>query len=251
MNANRRGRHGGRAGRRGIAVRREGVLVLDRDGVSHQLRSARREDAAAVQRLLDNLSPRSSYQRFLSACPRTAPYTASLSDPERTLDAVVVTAGSEIIALGSTHPLGSGRAEIALAIADEIQGHGLGTLVLEALAGRARRRGVRRLVGDVLFGNEQMLDVLRHLGLPYTVSVDGGVAEIGIDLVDSIEFRQVVTRRKQQARQASLHDHFGHRPVPRDQGHGHGRRHGGERPAPAPARGGNTPEPKALTAAAR
>lgn len=212
MNAARRGRKGAGAGRRITAGRRDGVLVLDRDGVAHRLRGARPEDAPAIQRLLDDLSPRSSYQRFLNACPLTAPYTASLNDPERTLDAVVVTAGTEIIALGSTHPLGSGRAEMALAIADEIQGHGLGTLVLEALVGRARRCGVRRLVGDVLFSNEQMLDVLRHLGLPYTVSVDGGVAEIGIDLVDSIAFRQVVTRRKREARQASLHEHSRHRP---------------------------------------
>ena len=58
----------------------------------------------------------------------------------------------------------SADAEFAVAVADEWQGAGLGRALLQRLAAHARQQGVRRLFGDVLWGNPAMLALLRGLG---------------------------------------------------------------------------------------
>lgn len=159
---------------------------MTRDGAPVVLRTPRADDLGRVQQLLDGLSPRSSYQRFLSASPLSEEYVAKLADPARTLDALVAAMGDTVVAVGSTHRLDADSAEFAVAVADRVQGHGVGTLVLEALVDRALARGLHTLSGQVLSTNGQMLDVLRHLGPDVGVRADEGVAEVWIDL-DQIE----------------------------------------------------------------
>lgn len=75
----------------------------------------------------------------------------------------------EIIGVGRlTRPNTHGDAEIALLVSDVDQGQGLGTELLRRLCEHARRIGVRRLVGEILAENEQMLAVARRIG--FTVS---------------------------------------------------------------------------------
>lgn len=185
---------------------RGGFVTVGGDGTALQIRDARPEDEPAIEDLLETLSPRSVYQRFLSASPRSAyPYAQRLFDPTRTLDAVVATLAGELVAVGSTHPLSSDSAEFALAIADVHQGHGLGTLVLEALVDRARAHGLADLVGEILVGNEQMLDVLRHLGLPVTFTIDAGIAEATINLSETPDHQQAMAHRAARARDSAEH----------------------------------------------
>ena len=101
--------------------------------------------------------------------------------------------------MGSTHQLSVGSAELALAIADRHQGLGVGTLLLESLVDRARARGLVQLVGEVLMANEQMLDVIKHLGLAFTLRVDHGVAEVVIDVRDEQEYDDARARRAREA----------------------------------------------------
>jgi GNAT superfamily N-acetyltransferase len=190
-------------------------VVLDRMGAGHHVREACPEDLPGIQRLLDGLSPRSSYQRFFSGAARSAPYTASLLDPGHTLDAVVVTTGGRVVGVASTHRLGPDSAELALAVEDDEQGHGVGTLLAEALVARGRQHGLTTLVGEVLVANVQMLDVLSHLGLPYTTTTEAGIAEVRIDLGDSEEFRRAVARRHQEAAHRARDDGQRARAVPR------------------------------------
>jgi len=56
---------------------------------------------------------------------------------------------------------GGDSAEFAVAIADAWQGAGLGREMLRRLAVHAGRHGVRRIHGDVLWGNEPMLALVR------------------------------------------------------------------------------------------
>ena len=160
--------------------------TLTRDGAPVVLRVPRLDDLDRIQRLLDGLSPRSSYQRFLSASPLSEEYTAVLLDRHRTLDALVATMGDAVVAVGSTHRLDADSAEFAVAVADRVQGHGVGTLVLEGLVDRSLARGLHTLSGQVLGTNGQMLDVLRHLGPDVRVDASEGVADVWIDL-DRVE----------------------------------------------------------------
>ena len=62
--------------------------------------------------------------------------------------------------------------EFAVAVADEWQGRGVGTRLLEELFEYARTRGLRRLYGRVLNDNAHMLSLARTLGLTITQSAD-------------------------------------------------------------------------------
>ena len=68
-------------------------------------------------------------------------------------------------------------------MADSWQGRGLGTLLFERLARRARDVGIDRFVADTLAHNRPMLAVFHHAGLPVTDHLEAGVADVVIDLV--------------------------------------------------------------------
>jgi acetyltransferase len=58
----------------------------------------------------------------------------------------------------------SADAEFAIAVADDWQGAGLGRELLTRIATHARGQGLRRLFGDVLWGNTSMIALVRSLG---------------------------------------------------------------------------------------
>ena len=67
-------------------------------------------------------------------------------------------------------------AEIALVVADDWQGRGLGRRLMGGLIDAARRRGVHRLVGTTLSENTAMLALARNLG--FETSTDRGSATV-------------------------------------------------------------------------
>ena len=54
------------------------------------------------------------------------------------------------------------RAEVAVEVADDLHGCGLGTLLIERLAMIAEQRGITHFVAEVLCENRAMLDVFRE-----------------------------------------------------------------------------------------
>jgi acetate---CoA ligase (ADP-forming) len=67
------------------------------------------------------------------------------------------------------------RAEVALEIADAMQGKGLGTAMLRQLAQAANQLGIQVLDAEVLAENRKMLRVLRDCGYPVKVHSLPGV----------------------------------------------------------------------------
>jgi acetyltransferase len=55
-------------------------------------------------------------------------------------------------------------AEFAIVVADSWQGRGIGKRLLAELVDVARRRGLKRLYGDILGTNRPMLELVRKLG---------------------------------------------------------------------------------------
>ena len=70
-------------------------------------------------------------------------------------------------------------AHVAVAVVDEWQGRGVGTILLEGLAVVAARNGVERFVGHVLAENAPMLELTRDVG-GTTGFGEPGVREIEI-----------------------------------------------------------------------
>lgn len=73
-------------------------------------------------------------------------------------------------------------AEVAVAVADDWQGQGLGTALLHDLTSRAREEGIERFSAIVLAENKPILEMLRGLGDVHVTGRDHGVLELLMDL---------------------------------------------------------------------
>ncbi|MCC5950154.1 MAG: GNAT family N-acetyltransferase [Nitriliruptoraceae bacterium] len=143
-----------------------------RDGTRVLLRAIRPEDRGRLEEGLRRLSPASRYLRFHSN-------VAQLTDEQwRYLTEVDHHDHVAIVAIDLDQPddpgIGVARfirepyersvAEAAITVADPYHGRGAGTILLGALAHRAREEGVEVFRNYVLEGNHAMLEVFDDLG---------------------------------------------------------------------------------------
>ena len=73
-------------------------------------------------------------------------------------------------------------AEFAIVIADAWQGRGIGRRLLAKLIEAARRRGVKRLYGEILAINRPMLELARKLGFDLGRHDDPTITRALLDL---------------------------------------------------------------------
>ncbi len=144
-----------------------------RDGTTVRSRALRPSDRAKLLDGFEHFSPDSRYRRFFTPTPRLTPAMLTRLFDLDGRDRVAI--GAERLRLGWLPGAGLGvarftrlpgdgdTAEIALSIVDEMQGRGLGTLLLLELAEAARRRGIGRFAAWVQPDNEPMKALLRKL----------------------------------------------------------------------------------------
>lgn len=85
------------------------------------------------------------------------------------------------VARYATHPHDHTSAEIAITVADDWQGLGLGTRLARALVHRAQSSGIQRLTGTTLADNLASRALLRRLGFRAR-GRDGHLIEFGLEL---------------------------------------------------------------------
>ena len=73
-------------------------------------------------------------------------------------------------------------AEAAVTVIDEWQGRGLGTVLCNLLADRARDEGIHRFIAMLLASNREMLELLASLGPVRELSRDEATIEIEVRL---------------------------------------------------------------------
>jgi len=74
-------------------------------------------------------------------------------------------------------------AEFALVVADDWQGKGLGTKILNGLLSEAKRRRLQQVRGDSLTENEPMLQLCRKLGFSFVTQPGfAAVTKLSVDL---------------------------------------------------------------------
>jgi acetyl coenzyme A synthetase (ADP forming)-like protein len=162
--------------------------VVLKDGGSLLIRAVRPSDEPLLADLLRRLGPESArYRAFGAAIPLTAEHLASLThadfEREVALGAVLRERGVErMVGAGTYSRVGHARdaktAEIALTVADEHQGRGIGTLLLEHLARIAQASGIEELRAEVMAGNRKMMDVFAACGLEARESMEDGVYRV-------------------------------------------------------------------------
>jgi GNAT superfamily N-acetyltransferase len=98
----------------------------------------------------------------------------------------------------------SDRAEVAMEIADAMQGKGLGTILLGQLPEVANQLGIQVLDAEVLPENHQMVKVFHDSGFPVKTHSLPGALLIEFPTSLSPEARERFERREQVAATAAM-----------------------------------------------
>ena len=161
-----------------------------RDGTRLRIRPIVAEDEPLLHEAVASMSERTVYFRFFSPIKR-------MSDAMAHRLAVVDYHDRFAIVATSTRPTGPQRivgvarydrardtdvAEVALAVIDEFQRRGLGSVLLAELARVARAQGILSFQLIVLPENREMLGLLRKMGWIHQAKLAGGVYEISFEL---------------------------------------------------------------------
>jgi acetyl coenzyme A synthetase (ADP forming)-like protein len=194
---------------------REAQVVL-RDGSTIHIRPARSRDESAVLAFLEDLSSEARYLRFFSGSVDLAGAArrATRIENEQGLSLVAERGGDgRIVAHAVYLTISPSRGEVALAIADDHQGRGLGTILVGQLAEAAHQRGVAEFEARVLPQNHKMLDVFRQSGFPTEIRYRAG--EISIEFPTSLSPEAVerFERRERTAAIAAMTSFFAPRSV--------------------------------------
>ena len=192
------------------------IDVVVRDGSTVCLRRAVEDDTPALVAFLEALSVDSRYHRFLGLPALTPSRIRGLAAPDAGRGtALVVESHGHIVAFAGFYltPHAPNCAEVAFAVADALQGHGIGTQLLERLAAIARAQGIDTFTAEVLADNRRMLDVFRESGFAVGSTTERGVCRVTIALAVTAAHTGKVAFRSQTAATASMKAFFEPRSV--------------------------------------
>jgi acetyl coenzyme A synthetase (ADP forming)-like protein len=189
--------------------------VVLRDGTTVRLRPLSADDAPALGRFTERLSPDSVSFRFLGhLSPRDvlARLLAIGGDDEF---ALLAESDGRIIAVAHYARFRSDpqTAEAAFLVADEMQGRGVGTRLLELLAEHARARDIRAFRAWVLATNHRMLRVFADSGFTVRSRSAQGTIEVVLSLEPTGAYASKSAERASVAARASLRPFFEPRAV--------------------------------------
>jgi RimJ/RimL family protein N-acetyltransferase len=151
------------------------------------VRPVRPDDKQLIAAAWERLSEQSRYQRFLTAISELSDgllaYLTEVDHHDHDALVAIETASGDGVGVARFVRLDDAvRAEAAVTVIDDWQGRGLGTLLCNLLAERARDEGIERLTALLLSENEQMQDVLESLGPARVISRDAGTIEVEVEI---------------------------------------------------------------------
>ncbi len=153
--------------------------VVLRDGSTVRIRPARPEDAEPVEDYLLGLSEESRRLRFWGPSVDIRGVAAKAVDTDY-VDHLTLLAFSDrrVVAGAQYIRVGGYRAEVSVSVADELQGKGLGSLLIAHLAQAADEAGIRFFFAEVLPENHRMIDVFRRTGFDVAIHAKPGEVEV-------------------------------------------------------------------------
>jgi acyl-CoA synthetase (NDP forming)/GNAT superfamily N-acetyltransferase len=188
------------------------VYALLADGTTVEIRPADPGDFDAVKAMHEAMSSDNSYLRFFNISRLAAETEARrvCQDPVPGQVALLALADDEVVGVASYVALGTGKAEVAFAVADRMHHKGIATLLLEHLVSYARSHQITTFIAETLTENKAMLNVFADAGLPVDRHYADGVFELTFPLpsedagptLDS--YLNAVAERESRAEVASL-----------------------------------------------
>jgi RimJ/RimL family protein N-acetyltransferase len=162
------------------------MLVLA-DGMRLRLRPINCDDRRGLAALFARLSAESRRRRFLGPkhelTPRELTYLTDLDHVLHEAIAAIDERNGSIVGVGRYAHVADrpGVAEVALAVADDLQGVGIGTELARRTVERARTNDLRVLTATTLWENRPARAVLRRLGFRARAS-RGSEIELELEL---------------------------------------------------------------------
>ncbi|MGZ5322014.1 MAG: bifunctional acetate--CoA ligase family protein/GNAT family N-acetyltransferase [Solirubrobacterales bacterium] len=158
---------------------READIAL-RDGSTVHVRPVRPEDEEALHEFLSGLSEESRVFRFFSGGTdlRESAHLMADVDYRGRYGLVATRDEGRLVGQGTYLESAPGRAEVAFTIADEMQGRGLGTILLAHLAEVAEESGIDVFEAEVMAQNHKMIEVFRESGLPVEMRAEYGAIRV-------------------------------------------------------------------------
>jgi acetyltransferase len=160
------------------------------DGTNIKIRPIRPEDASIEQSFIRELSARSKYFRFMQGINELTQqmlvrFTQLDYSRELALIAVLESPGHETelgVARYVMNPDGE-SCEFALVVADKWQHKGIGSNLMNALIEAARQRGIKKIEGEILADNYNMLKLTENLGFSLHTNSDDPAIRNAIKLI--------------------------------------------------------------------
>ncbi len=190
------------------------VDVILRDGSTLRLRPPGETDAAALLELFRGLSPESLHLRFHGMPAITPALVQPLLEPDwderGALIGTLADGETERVVAAAAYDRlrDPAVAEVSFAVADDLQGRGIGTRLLEQLARNAARQGIERFVAAVLPENTAMLRVFTEAGFDVARTYELGSLELEFPIAATEIYRARVDERDHTAVVASLRPFF-------------------------------------------
>ena len=181
-------------------------VVLTDGGTLH----VRPIDPGDAERLVEfhrRLSQDTIYYRFFSPRPVLPPRDVerfTRVDYEDRM-ALVGVLGEQIVAVARYDRVpGTDEAEVAFVVEDTHQGRGIGTVLLEHLAGAARQRGIHSFVAETLPDNRRMIGVFRDAGWEVHSGFADGVVQVSFSIEPTPESLAAMEERERKAEAMSV-----------------------------------------------
>jgi RimJ/RimL family protein N-acetyltransferase len=166
-----------------------------RDGSTVLVRQVVPSDKERIRAVFERLTPDSRFRRFLASVRRLSDSALRrLTEVDhRDHEALIALDLDSQDAVGVARFIRTNRpdvAEVAVTVADEWQGNGIGTALLTLLAARAREEGISRFTGVALATNSAALRLLRRVGPVEVIRTDASTIELEADIRGSTPHRQ-------------------------------------------------------------
>jgi acetate---CoA ligase (ADP-forming) len=186
--------------------------IFLRDGRVAELRLAEPgiRDRELIRTLFTSASADSLYLRFFHMVRefRTQFLDDMIGDGGANSASLLCVAGEKALAVGNYARVNETTAEVAFLVDDEIQGKGIGSLLLEHLAHLAWMNGFERIEADVLRENYQMLQVFSASGYEITKQQTFDTVRLVLPLRRTERTLALQETREKLATAASLHPFF-------------------------------------------
>jgi GNAT superfamily N-acetyltransferase len=145
-------------------------------------------DKAALAAAVNESSDEAVYRRFLNPHGRLTAaelrYLTEVDHHDHEALLALDPASSESVGVARyvRDPARRDSAEIAVAVLERWQGHGVGKALVQRLADRAQEEGITQFTALMLSDNRPMQRLLADLGTTFLLSREAGAIELAVDL---------------------------------------------------------------------